>query len=418
MKRSIILATVLLFSVFFVLAPANSSAQAEKPDWQIGDSWSMGKKVDLSKIEQDIKDILDQIPNNDITLHLSGGVGAYQTMKVVDDDVMVDGVLCYKNSIKGAIGVNANGDFTMSMNDPSMGQISGNGQMTAMVSVWIDGYQYFTVDEIATKKMDLTVKTDFKIEATIEMTSSGVTQNMEVLLEATGVQMHILEKYTPALDMLDFPIEDGETWRIPDVETTVEMEMSSEGSVRTKLSGSGYSTDTSVPLSNLIGSIPTTTVIDPDDPFYPQYMNASAEKVGSVYEITMELDSLMLPSPSIGYDLPTIKFIYDPGQGYFTSSNLEINGETISIMEPTTEEEVDSFYLDPVGSSVPSPGLELWLILVIVGIVVAVIVAVAAIIIVKRKKPPEVQPAPPVAPPGTTQPPPGQIPPQQPPQRP
>ncbi len=412
MKRSsILMMLVLVSATVFAVMPASAPGDAEKPTWNVGDSWSMGKSIDISQYNQDIQDILDLMGTGG-SASLSGGVGIYNTLKVVDDDASVEGVTCYKTSLKGALGVNAFGEMSMSISDEFMGQMSMSGSATIELDVWIDGHVYFTVEKIAIKKVDITIKADVKAEGSADVTMEGISQSMSFLVEGKSLNIHYTTIFTPAFDFFDFPIVDGETWHAPDEDTEAEITGSASGSIRMKMTQGGMEVDTTVPLNEFLGSVSET------DTIYKNTMELSAEKSGEKYNIIVDPGDLGIGFGGIGGfgipDIPKFVIVYDPQDGFADSVGFEENGQYTPFMEPATEDEVDNFYMDP-SASVPGPGLPLWLILLIVVIIIVVVVAVSAVAIKKRKKPSAVPPPGQQMPPGQQQYPPQQPPPQGPP---
>ncbi|MCK5547544.1 MAG: hypothetical protein KAI64_00910 [Thermoplasmata archaeon] len=396
MKKSILVALVLVSSLFVAAMPANAGG-AERPEWQVGDSWSMGNTLDLSQYAQEIQESLDDM-DMEGSFNIQGGVGMYVTMKVIDDDATVDDATCYKLSIKGAIGVNMKADvsFSMTMESESM---TISGWATATVDVWIDGYIYLTVDEIALKKMDYTLKADLKVEAEMNLAMSGVQQSMSILLEGTNLQIGFVGKFTPAFDLFRFPIVDDEEWTAPNVTTKFQVETSVSGSLRTKMVGGGLDTDTTMSLDELIPNMSETHTIDPEDLFDPRKMTITADKVGDDYNLYIEpqgigLEDIFDDLPFGDMEMPSMVLVYTPAEQFINGMAYGTTGELMSILEPVTEDEVNTFYANPSGS-VPGPGMDLMLIMLIVIIIAVVVVAVGVAAALRRKKPPAAQTLPP-----------------------
>jgi len=385
MKRSIMVTIALLSSMFVALVPASAPGNViEKPDWNVGDSWSMGKTVDLSQYEQEIQTALEQLGEGN-SMEMSGGVGYYQTMKVVNDDYMIDNVKHYRLSIKAAFGANIEIDMTMSMDDDFTGPMSMNGWITAVIDVWIDGYAYFTIEDLAIKKVELVIKADMKIEAEMEMTQSGMTQSMTILMEASSLEIEFDVEFIPAIDIFDFPIEDGETWWIPEVDTEMDMSMYFDGSIKMKMSSGGLTLEETLDLSDPMYQIDSTTIIDKHS------IELTAAKSGSHYDIGIGTESLpmdFLPIDDIvPIAIPEIPFEmtlqYNPEKGFVEGVGTGEDGGLA--LEPVSESDVDAFYADPSGS-VPGPGLGLWLILLIILIVAVVVIVIAAVLVRRRRR--------------------------------
>lgn len=428
MKRSILVTIALLSSMFVALAPASAPGNViEKPVWHVGDSWSMGKTVDLSQYQDEIQTALLELGEGN-SMEMSGGIGYYQTLKVVNDDYMIDDIKHYRLSVKAAFGANVRIDMSISMDDDYTGPMSMDGWITAVIDVWIDGYAYLTVEDLAVKKVELVIKIDMKIEGEFDMTASGMSQSMSILMEATGLEIEFDLEFTPAFDIFDFPIEDGETWWIPEVDTEMDMSMAFDGTIRMKLSSGGMTIDESLDLSESMYQIDSSSIID------KHTLELTAGKSGENYDIKVVAEGLPMeffPIDDIGLPLDILDmseipmemtFQFNPEKGFIESVS---SGEGSDLaLEPVSESDVDAFYADPSGG-VPGPGMDLWLILLIILIVAVVVIVITAVLVRRRRKkraegvygPPGAQPPQPGVqpyPPQQPQPPPQTPPPQQP----
>ena len=96
-----------------------------KPDWNVGDTWSMGYTYDLADMVNDMKETFEFMDAKINQFDVKGEVGMYQAAKVVADDadITIDGISykCYEVSFEQYVGsvMSMVIDMEMSMPDYS-----------------------------------------------------------------------------------------------------------------------------------------------------------------------------------------------------------------------------------------------------------------------------------------------------------
>jgi hypothetical protein len=389
MRKSAIIAFLLISSMFFALTPVSApSTAAEKPTWHVGDSWSMGKSVDLSVYQQEIQNYLDEMGEGS-SAQISGGIGYYQTIEVVDDNAKVGNETCYDLSFKGAFGANLEGDMSMSMNVEDL-QMPMDLWISVVIDIWIDGHIYFTVDKLAFKKIDLVIKAEIMVNGDMSASYGGQQESGTILVEGKNIQIEFSLTFTPALDIFDFPIESGETWGVPDADTEQEMVVDSSGTLKLKMTSGGQTMQETLDLSDEEYQVDETMSIAKNS------IEITAGKVESKYELGVDASGFdmggmdMIPIddlglPSMPEEPSEMTLTYDPEDGFVESAGVGMGEGMEFALEPASKSEVDTFYADP-SANVPGPGLSLWMILLIIGVIIAVVVVIAAVLVRRKGK--------------------------------
>lgn len=246
MKRIgiVVLVSLLITSL---LVPMPTSAQAEKPEWEEGDSWAMGAEGDiedifspgLSQADEMINQTVDQQEEiEEIDYSIDGEVGFYQIYEVTE--VNDDG---YVMEIKAGGGIEASGSFEMTAEMPEEGEhdsdeeppmetktISAEGEIFFMVD--IEGTVHYDED-LAIEQIEMEYNLEFSAEFSVENFPSqesdyeNGTMTMEYEDFSGGISaeasMQLQMEFDPALDMFQFPIEEETSW-------TAESTMTASGS--------------------------------------------------------------------------------------------------------------------------------------------------------------------------------------------
>ena len=454
MRKGIVLMLALaIIGAAFLALPANVSAEAQVPVWNIGDGWYFGNTADFSEmqaeIDQELNSAITQYPGFDANVDVSGGIGLYMGVEVLSDSESVNDKTCYWVKLTGALGIDFSIDISVDgTTDQSYGgmsiHLSVDGSADALVTgeATLDGNLYFTVDELAFVKGDITytMNVDAQINANvdIQMSTTGLEYNQnidttivaDISLNVNEVQITGSIECNPPIDVFDFPINEYESWYVPEEYTDV----------TTSLSGSGTIITDAV-ITGLTGVYPGLTDVNEHQtvniaeemgtqggitPIYDMVMFTCIASDGTNYIIETDTGEIinyidipgtrqfgLNPADFVEDIAPSAGFQYNENDGFVTGMTMNGQVETQTV----TKADVETFVADPKGEVIAetggaSTGAALGALLLIGIIVIVVIFVVVIIVVSKRKKsgPEDVY--------GAQQPPPYQPPPQYPPQQP
>ncbi len=219
-----------------LLVPAPTSAQAEKPEWEEGDTWAMGAEGDIQDIFSPGLDMIDEEIDQEIDeeedLHemdfdVEGELGFYQIYEVTE--VTDDG---YVMQIEAGGGIQASGSFEATGELEEEGEydtdedipketktISAEGELFFMLD--IEGTVQYDED-LAIEEVELDYTLEFSAEFSGENFPShdydweNDTKTIEYEDFSGGISVEIglqLEmEFEPALDIFQFPIEENTDW--------------------------------------------------------------------------------------------------------------------------------------------------------------------------------------------------------------
>jgi hypothetical protein len=475
MKKAIgiVLAALMIGTTFFAVVPFTVSAQANVPVWQVGDGWYFGKTWDFSemqeKIDQELNSAIGEYPGFEANVDVAGGVGLYLGAEVVADDVSVNGYDCYHVQLTGALGVDFGLDATIqgSMTNEYMDiNIDAEAHATATGEATLDGNFYFTVDEMAFAKADITFNMDADIQAQItadiQMSASYGEYNQDIdanidgdiSVVVNGAQVTGAIECDPPIDIFDFPIYEGDYWAVPDADTDVTASLTGAGTIAidaviTGISGIDPSAEDvdehqTINLADEIGSQSGSDTI-----FYGTTWFECIASDGTNYIIETDTGALIDyidfpgtrqfgidPTDLIGDAMPSAGLQYNEDEGFVTGMSMDGEVETAATDKAT----VENFATDPQGQVTSetggaggvggaSGGGSLLAIILILVIVIVVVFVVLAMVLRRKKGPEQMYGAPPPGqqpyypqqqqyqqPPPQQQPPQGQYPPPPPPQ--
>ncbi|MEF8832478.1 MAG: hypothetical protein V5A66_03045 [Candidatus Thermoplasmatota archaeon] len=226
-----------------LLVPVPTSGQAEKPEWEEGDEWAMGVEKDLEELFapglNQVDDMINQTEENDevkeINYDVEGEMGFYQVYEVTEAND--DG---YVMEIEAGGGIEASGSLEMSGEMAEEGEydldeeppkvnktISVEGEIFFMLDVQgtIHYNETFAIEKIDTN-YSLEFSTDFSVEnfPSNDRDRENNTQSWEYKDFSGGMSaeasLQIQMDFEPALDLLDFPIEENENWKAESTVTT------------------------------------------------------------------------------------------------------------------------------------------------------------------------------------------------------
>ena len=185
--------------IYGIAVGVNESLQ--KPNWEIGDYWNYEGNYSVSE-ETSFENMSVKIETNADNVSLNLSVENIETINIQGKNFT-----CYKTkmitsssgriSITGNLGgkpINYNGNF----------DIKGNG------------YLYFTTSRLAVAKNDLTI---------------NISTDIPLPNMPSGAMNAIME-YSPPLNFMDFPVENGEKWTASSNVTVYYGEISSTNPVK------------------------------------------------------------------------------------------------------------------------------------------------------------------------------------------
>ncbi len=397
---------------------------AEVPDWNIGQGWSFGNIVDIEdELGTELEQGLQELENMgfDTNLEINGGIGAFFGIEVVDDDVMVNGEECYDVEVYGALGIDLGIEADVDGSTAFLGStitVDGVGDGKAKGEAVLEGNMYFTTDQLAIAKIDLTVTADLKADVHIDATIEAEGEKMDITADASisvdDVEIQFILSFDPPLKIFDFPIKEGDVWYVPHMDTEVSGSLNAQGTVKTEITATipgepAMDESDTVDLSNEIGDNDFFEIVPggPGD-WYGEgggteftctdligdniyIIETSADDAMAFIDLpgTRQLDSILDPTSMIGDSSAGVEF--DANSGFVTG--VTMNGEVMT--DTVTMEEVKDFTADPQGEVADVTGGAggdsgiFGLILII--IIVVVVVVVMVVVIKGRQKPQQPQ---------------------------
>lgn len=354
--------------LFLTIVP-ESTAQAELPTWNVGDTWAMGARdVDITPIFTVIMENLKQI-YSDLTYEASGKLSYFIIYKV-------DAVEAQQYRVAVDWGIEMTADMSYSIS--YQGQQSSVSTNMTMVAK-INGTIYYTKNELAVARQDLALDLDmdFSISG-----SGAMDTNVSGSADMTG---NMSATYNPSLDIFDFPITIGENW-------TAESDVTVTGSITGKVSAMGMEQSTSQSLDNtfhlsLSASCPSTQDVTLPD-----------GSIATCYKLVVSGTGYASPLPLTGtlYYSPDQRFIVATGLTFddvmgtasfgstetlpsYTQSITGAEGEQVLFtMSPVTEQEAR----DAI-AGMGAKGISI----VIIGALAAIIIAaIAAVLVIVRRR--------------------------------
>jgi hypothetical protein len=227
-----------LFMVGLLAVPVSAiTPTATAPHWQVGDTWAMGKEVDLgSDLTDNITNLNQLLMTANITiddLDVDSTVAAYVLFSV-DSETATTYTLTAKMAVK----------FATQANVKVTAQLPVAGTYDADENAWFGPSSIPKATKVIT--LDLTEKLGIVLSATaiVDKTSSAVKQvdwemssAMVLDMDATNIpeistngtqqtigyknydvgldlvaEANLTMQFTPALDIYQFPFSQGETW--------------------------------------------------------------------------------------------------------------------------------------------------------------------------------------------------------------
>ncbi len=234
-----IIAIIVAFLAALMLMPLFTlpvSAETNAPTWEKGESWAMGKEVDLESNLTDGITFIKQMATaqgfniQDVTAE--GKAAAWAVFSV--DDVTSDTYILKTEvgaKVQASAHVKVTGPFPAageydssvdSLFDPSLSNATKTVEATLKVdyALVLSGTNILNKTDLAIRQLDYTAKTSAYIsfvatnipgfESTETKSYLNYT-NYDVLLKA-DIQANVLVKFEPALNLYNFPLEVGDEW--------------------------------------------------------------------------------------------------------------------------------------------------------------------------------------------------------------
>lgn len=417
---------------------------AELPTWDVGKGWWFGDVADFDDLQTDIEQgLADLEAEAGVTanVNVAGGIGAYFGVEVVGDAADVGGDTCYNVEVSGGLGVDfgleASVDDSIEIDLGQSIDINADASIQVVGDAILSGNIYFTVDELALAKIDLTLTVEVDAEAHLDATATmgGESYNIHGDAEAsiTGGQIDFLLTFNPPLDVFQFDFWEGKEWYVPHTDTTVSGSLTAQGtasySIEADMSDTlallldvpagelPFSDSNSTNLADEIGDNAFSETIPGGAPtwewdtdigtlfecvYASDHIFIIETSLGDVIALpsfpgTRDLDSML---PDMDDIIPSAGLAFDSQEGFITGATVD--GEVMT--EPSTKAEVEAFVADPQGDvttqtggagTVGTGGGGMIMLILLVIIVIVAVIAIVAMAGRKKKGPEDTFGAPP-----------------------
>lgn len=264
--------TLITFLFLSMFIPMSGAEQAEKPEWEVGQKWSMGAEQNMdtklsSSTTMDGFMGMEGTTIDSYSIDINGDMGFYQIYEITGDDGDE-----YTMDITGGGGIHIDGSFSVSGQFPKEGnytidsddydtwqddipteEMTMKGKGNFHLTIGIDGTAHFTKDTNALKDIDLTLSMGMKgkfegknlpINSDTDLSYSSSFENGTYVTNVEGyavygyedvdmklngdISAHVNAVFDPPLDIFNFPIYSGKTW---DMDSNVTMSGSYEGRI-------------------------------------------------------------------------------------------------------------------------------------------------------------------------------------------
>ncbi len=434
-----IVATLMFCSLFASTAQAVVPA-ANAPTWNQGDSWTMGKSVDL---DAEFSQQLDQMQHMLENMTNSTSLDEFQVQAMASIWLKVDVVTASADEyvVQGKLAARFNAEATISVTGemPAAGtQAFGDFnypkmQRTISADISVD-MAFVTEMTIVFEKSTMAIKSIETMNKASAIASAKISNIPEIKLNLSGItysyrnidfdlsfdmELNLGASFSPALNLIEFPLSVGDSWTVSSLASITGnvsgfldikgLSVSDRESLfgNTMLQNAGI-TDFPIDFSKLSTEnepkMVNGTLIMAD-----QYVNATMECTGAelvtlpifgevaVYEITVNggsekfyysddiqfltgagssLDGLEMPIELGGIRLPGAMVSMEP----VTAQEAEQNINSISAYQSDLSGQASNSNGDGIGGLLSN--------VAIIGLIVVIVAlaAIAAVVIVKRKK--------------------------------
>jgi len=229
---AVLLAGLLSFSNY-------GGGQAEAPQWEKGDQWSMGYETDLGEIFSTMLGALEESEEEfgSIDQDIQGKAGYFMIFEIsgaTDTQYTMD------ISTGGGVEIDGNAKITSQMPEegtyrydyddwdyePPMVEKEVSIDLFLDVSLGVDGLAHFTKDDMKLQDLDLvfTFEGDFDLEMLnfpeTDYDYDEETDEEIIIVEyndydisgSVDIKVTLSMEFDPPLDILNFPIEEDEEW--------------------------------------------------------------------------------------------------------------------------------------------------------------------------------------------------------------
>lgn len=422
-SNSMIVIAIVAMLALMLSAPSVSAQGAQPPQWNEGDSWALGKAVNVDQSDLSaLSDSLNHSFGNGINhFDAEAYVGAWVLFKVADvtaTEYLVQGKLAVKftadANLSAGMRMPAPGKYTI-WELPSVPKTMRNitAHLVVKAALVIDSEAILDKDSMALKNYHLGMKVNARVALDMKGVPDLKIENGYATYRYTNFSTTMTLKFdgdlnlafSPALDMFDFPINVGDQW---DVKSNVTI----TGSLGGQLDSTGlpeFLKDEIFKAEPLKKANITAFPID-----LSKLINNDQPPVhnGTIGPITQEINAHLMCANNFTVTLPfygkvdvyeiqggSDKIYYSDDIHFLSSANISVVENVLpadmqmETMSPQAAEqqinEVSDFRADIAGELQSNGASSFGNTALIGGIVVVVIVAimVASIIVMRRKNP-------------------------------
>jgi hypothetical protein len=398
-----------VFLIGFLSFAMNGGGQAEAPEWEVGDEWSMGYETDLGEmLTSMIGELEDEELEElgDIDSDIEGKAGYYMVFKVAE---ATDTQYTMDIATGGGVEIDGNGKVTMEMPkegeytydsddwdyEPPMESMEISIDLVLDLSLKIDGTAHFTKDELKLEDLEMVMvlKGSVDLEVVnfpeINYDYNYETDEETIIVEYTDyelsgsadIKLTLNMEFDPPLDIFNFPIEEDEGWWAESMVTVsgayegvvdadgipeeIMEEMAEENVVFPLILEEldtgidevkeGAILESEFPLSIPMACTGTETVELADGSSREAYVIQFGEEEDDYYEEYYDDDEYYYDDDDweyyeeeedYGSALSDIKFLYCPDEGFFVSAQMEGMGDGLGLDGMT--DSMDTFELKPM----------------------------------------------------------------------
>ncbi|MFO8050326.1 MAG: hypothetical protein R6V01_01345 [Thermoplasmatota archaeon] len=400
-RRMISMITIgVVFLAGFLSFSMNGEGQAEAPEWDEGDEWSMGYETDLGEMITSMLGELEGLEEEEfgsIDHDVEGKAAYYMIFRVAEEtgtqytmDISTGGGVDIDGNAKITMDMPEEGEYRYGYDswdfEPPMETKEITIDLVLGVSVKVEGTAHFTQDGLKLQdlKMVMTLEGNFDLDIVnfpeMDNDFDPETDEMVMTVEYTDYDMSgsadikatFDMDFDPPLDIFDFPIRENEEW-------TAESNVTVSGTYEGTLDADGIpeemmmemleenivlpiileDLDTGIdevkdgviaefesPVSLPISCTGTETVILADgsssEAHVIQFGEEDDHDDGYYYGYYEEEDSY-------GSDLSGMKLLYCPEEGFFVSAQMEGMGADLGMYDMSGS--MDTFELKPMKTS-------------------------------------------------------------------
>ncbi len=251
MKQTIIkmLIAIVGLCIMSLIAPVYASQQADVPEWEQGQTWSMGYEAKANDIFGPVLSMVKTEANADpdidkIETSLSGEIGFYQIYKITE---VTDDEYTMSITAGGGVHITASAEVTGQMDRPGTyawddeiptDKRTVSGELDFHYTMDIEGEVHYEKDTLAIKDIELDITMSLRVtfegknlpeyDSDWENDTQTIAyKDYNVRIEG-DVDISLNMDFEPALDIFHFPIEVDEQWA---VESTMKLSGTYSGQI-------------------------------------------------------------------------------------------------------------------------------------------------------------------------------------------